>query len=180
MRQRLFYWVPMAIEVKVQIEGLKRLRKQVDRNPALGKAIADAWSTIYRAFTRQRFHKLSRGGGGEWPPLSAATLRARRKGSGQGNAAILRDTGAMLASLQPSLGSGGMLQSTPRPLGFTAFLGGSQSYANGPTLSEVAEYHHTGAGRLPVREILVMPGAETIRTMSRKAQEIAVKFFRNR
>src|SRR4051812_36152391 len=110
----------MALEVKVKIDGLERLRKAVLTNSALGREIANAWSTIYRAFTRQRFVKFSRGGG-NWAPLAQSTLRQRR-GGGEG-AAILRDTGALLASLQPDLGNGGLLQSTPRPLGFTAFLG---------------------------------------------------------
>lgn len=169
----------MAIEVKVEIEGLKRLRKQVDRNPALGKEIANAWSIIYRAFTRQRFHRFSRGGG-DWAPLAESTLKRRRKGSGEGNAAILRDTGAMFAALQPALGSAGLLQSEPRPLGFTAFLGGTQSYANGPTLVEVAEFQHKGGGRLPSREILVQPDVGIIKQMSAKAKQIVAKLLGGR
>lgn len=169
----------MGIEVKVKIDGLDRLKRAALQNPALGREIAGAWSMIYRAFTRQRFYNLSRGGG-EWPPLKASTLRQRRKGKGQGTAAILRDTGALFASLQPDLGTGGLIQSEPRPLGFTAFLGGGQTYKSGPTLSEVATWHHTGKGNLPARTILVQPEMGTIGTMSRKAKEIMVKFMRGR
>lgn len=169
----------MAIEVKVKIDGLARLRKAAFHNPALGREVAGAWSIIYRAFTRMRFFKLSRGGG-DWPPLKASTLRQRRKGKGEGTAAILRDTGALFASLQPDLGTGGLIQSEPRPLGFTAFLGGGQTYQSGPTLAEVATWHHTGAGNLPVREILVQPAPPTIAQMGRKAKEIMVKFLKDR
>ena len=169
----------MAIEVKVKIDGLDRLRKAIQANPALGRDIAAAWSTIYRAFVRQRFVAQSRGGG-EWPPLAASTVARRRKGRGNGSPAILRDTGALLAALQPALGNEGLLQATPRPLGFTATLGGGRSYKNGATLVEVATYHHEGAGRLPARTILVVPKAQTIRTMSAKAKQIMVRFMNGR
>jgi hypothetical protein len=169
----------MAIEVKVSIPGLARLRKAVLNNPALSRAISGAWSTIYRSYVRQRFAKFSRGGG-DWAPLSAATLAGRRKGKGSGNAAILRDTGAMFASLNPSLGSGGLLQSIPRPMGFTAVLGGSQTYKSGPTLTEVASYHHHGDGNLPERVILAQPDRATIANMGEHAHRIMVKFAGNR
>jgi len=169
----------MPIQVRVKIDGLKRLRQQVVNNPALGKAIAGAWSTIYRAFTRQRFYKNSRGGG-DWPPLSQRTIDARRKGKGSGSPAILRDTGTMFAAIQPNLDSNGLLQSRPRPLGFTAFLGGHRTYKDGATLVQVAEFHHKGSGHLPKRTILVIPGANTIKQMATKAKQIALKFMGDR
>ena len=162
----------MAIEVKVAIDGLQRIRKAILNNAPLAREISQAWEIVYRSFVRLRFHKQSRGGG-EWPALKPSTLRRRRK-QGAG-AAILRDTGALFASIQPTLSSGGLLQSEPRPLGFTIFLGGGGTYNNGPTLTEVATYHHEGGGRLPKREILVAPDRETIRKMSQHAHRILVK-----
>jgi hypothetical protein len=103
----------------------------------------------------------------------------RRRGGGQG-AAILRDTGALLASLQPSLGSGSILKTTPRPLGFTAFLGGSGGYSNGPTLTQVAEYHHRGGGNLPSRKILVVPDRATVDSMAAKGKQIIVAALNDR
>lgn len=166
------------MQASVNIEGLKRLRKAVDANPALGRDIAKAWEIIYRSFTRLRFLRLSRsGGGGEWPALKPSTIARRRKGKGKGSAAILRDTGMMFASLQPSLGGNGLLQSEPLPVGFTAFLGGDQQYKNGPTLQQVAVWQHKGAGRLPARPILAVPESSTIAQMSAKAKQIAVKYL---
>lgn len=163
----------MSIGIKIDVEGLKRLRKAIASNPAIGRAIADAWSTIYRGFTRSRFYKFSRGGG-DWPGLKASTLRSRR-GSGVG-AAILRDTNAMFASLQPELGGSGLMQSTPLPgLGFRAVLSSGTTYKSGTTLSDVASFHHHGAGRLPVRRILVAPDRRTIENMSEHGHRIVVK-----
>lgn len=163
----------MAIEVRVKLDGLDRLRRAVLANPALGERIAKAWATIYRGFVRQRFAMQSRGGG-EWPPLAQSTIK-RRRGSGQG-AAILRDTGALFASLQPNLEGAGLLKSSPlKPLGFRATLASSRTYKSGATLQEVAEYHHHGEGRLPERTILVMPPQATIGQMASQAKRIMVK-----
>lgn len=154
----------MSIKVTIKTPGLDRMRKAIKNNPRLSSSIVNAWSIIYRAYIRQRFLRLSRGGG-EWPPLKQSTIKARRKGKGDGSPAILRDTGALMASLQPSLGTGGLIQQTPRPLGFTAFLGGGGTYKSGPTLTQVATWQHEGAGRLPARPILVQPDATTIDRM---------------
>ena len=166
------------IVITVKMPGLDRMRKAIQNNAALSARIAKAWSTIYRAFTRQRFVRLSRGGGGEWKPLAPSTLK-RRRGGGQG-AAILRDTGALLASLQPSLGGGSILKTTPRPLGFTAFLGGGNSYKSGATLSEVAKFHHAGGGNLPSREILIQPDRSTVDTMVQHGKRIITDALNNR
>jgi hypothetical protein len=162
----------MGLEIQVNVGGLEKLRKAVLANPALGRAIAHAWELVYRSFTRLRFAKFSKGGG-DWAPLKPSTLKRRRGGGG--NAAILRDTGAMFASLQPTTDSGSILQSTALPFGLRMDLEGAKSYANGPTLAEVATYHHKGGGRLPAREILVKPDQKTIESMASHAKRIVVK-----
>ena len=161
----------MSIKVTVKVPGIDRMRKALVNNPRLSTSIAKAWSTLYRAFIRQRFHKFSRGGG-DWAPLKASTLKRRRKGKGTGEAAILRDTGALFAALQPTTGFEGLIQSTPRPLGFTAFLGGGKSYKTGATLVQIAEYHHFGEGRLPARAILVQPDITVIDRMGKVGVKI--------
>lgn len=163
----------MAIQVTVKLDGLDRLRKAILGNPALGERIAKAWATIYRAFVRQRFAAQSRGGG-EWAPLALSTIK-RRRGGGQG-AAILRDTGALFASLQPNLEGAGLLKSSPlKPVGFRATLQSARTYKAGATLQEVAEYHHHGEGRLPARTILVAPPQSTIAQMAAHGKRIMVK-----
>src|SRR5690606_2448423 len=103
--------------------------------------------------------------------LKPATI-ARRRGGG-GGAAILRDTGALLASLQPELNQGGLMQTTPlQGIGFRAELSGNGTYASGPTLAEIASYHHHGEGNLPKREILVQPDGQTVQNMVDHAERI--------
>lgn len=166
------------IVVKLKLDGLDRLKKAALSNPALGAAIGNAWSIIYRSFTRMRFYKLSRGGS-EWPALKPSTLKRRRKGGG--GAAILRDTGALFAALQPSLGTGGLLQSTPlKPIGFKGELKSAASYKGGPSLADVASYHHHGEGRLPVREILAQPDEAALRQMKQHGKRIMVKHLGDR
>lgn len=160
--------------VKVSIPGITAMRKAVEGNPRLNAAIANAWSTIYRAFARQRFDKLSKGGsvdGDSWKPLSPVTIKRRRKGRGSGSALVLRDTGAMFAAMQPGT-TGGILQQQNQPLGVTIYLGGGKSYKSGPTLTEVATFHHHGRGRLPAREILAKPSRDIIERMAAVAHQI--------
>jgi len=115
---------------------------------------------------------VRRGGGGEWAPLKESTIKRRRKGKGTGSPAILRDTGALFASLQPGV-SGGLMKSSPlRPSGVKIFLGGAERYSDGTTLEDVATFHHEGKGHLPAREILVQPDAATIKKMGDVAKKI--------
>lgn len=168
----------MSIEIDIELKRLKALRDKVLHNPALAEAISHAWSTVYRAFTRMRYYNQSRGGG-EWPALKPATLK-RRRGGGQG-AAILRDTGAMFAAMQPGLGSGGLMQTHPlKPLGFVAELSGGGTYDSGISLVEVASHHHHGRGNLPERKILVKPDLETIKQMADHGHRIVVKHMGER
>lgn len=41
---------------------------------------------------------------GRWKPLSASTIRMRRKGKGKGSARILQDTGSLRNSVMPGIG----------------------------------------------------------------------------
>ena len=162
-------------------------------------AIQDAfkqWALRYRSAMQLRFNTNSRGGG-EWPPLKAATIKARQrmpitrlrrafaagdidettfnkrlksarsrvKRSMQtgGAVSILRDTGLLFNTLSPAF------QNLPGqvehliPKGIEVGIGGPASHGVGPaTIGDIATYHHTGAGNLPERTILVQPPAQTI------------------
>lgn len=161
------------IKVTVEVPGLTKIRQAVLDSPQLAKDIVGVWKQIYRSFIRQRFVSFSRGGG-DWPPLKPSTLAKRRKGKGSGTAAILRDTGLLFASLQPGVEGTGLLQATDRPLGFTAFMDSKQTYAKGGgvSLGDVANFHQTGAGRLPVRKIIDVPDRDTVAQMGEKAHKI--------
>lgn len=167
----------MGIRVEVKMPGIDRMLKIV-ADQKIGERVANAWVTIYRSFVRQRFARLSRGGG-EWAPLKPSTIKRRRGGGG--NAAILRDTGAMFAGLQPSLGGSSLLKSSPlKPVGFVATLESARQYKSGAGLADVAGYHHHGEGNLPARPILVQPPASTVNQMATKGQEIIAKALNDR
>lgn len=77
--------------------------------------------------------------------------------------AILRDTGSLFNALAPTL--------TPPPGSINKFIpggievgygGGSGHPSGGVTIAELAYWHQTGAGNLPVRQIIVDPDAETL------------------
>jgi hypothetical protein len=160
----------MDIRVTVDTAGLKKMRRTLTNNPRLVDVVLRDWLTIFRAYIRQRFYSQSRGAG-EWPPLAAVTLR-RRRGRGVG-AAILRDTGALFAATQPSLGNGAALiqERNRRFLGFTAELN------NGTQLGAIAGYHQDGEGRLPVRRILVDPPQNILNKMAAAAKKRLVEFL---
>jgi len=151
------------------------------------------WGVRYLAFTRRRFNRLSRSGGGGWPPLAASTIRSRRgptrrkarkgsatkttaRGSAK-NVSILRDTGTLFNAL--TIGMPGNL--------YRRFSGGIDVGFGGPsrhkkgnaTIRDIAEFHQKGAGNLPRREILVQPDGATVRgmlsDMRRAAKALGIK-----
>lgn len=158
------FFVDEMIRTVVNITGLMRHRDKILKDKSLNDDILTAWELIYRAFTRQEFYKNSRGGG-DWAPLRPSTLR-RRRGRGV-NAAILRDTGALFASVQPT--SGGLLKSTRGQLRFTAVL------SNTTQLGRIAQYHQEGNRRLPIRLILRSPPVRIIRKMMEVGKQLLRK-----
>jgi hypothetical protein len=168
-----------TVSVTMKTPGLDRMIRQLANTDKAWGEIADAWSILYRSFVRQRFAKFAKGGG-DWPPLAPATIKRRRQGKKAGRAPeILRDTGAMFAALQPGI-SGGILQQSVRTFGMKIFLGGGRAYKSGPTLSQVAVFHHRGSGRLPKREILVVPDANTQKKMAEVGKKIFVRHINER
>jgi phage gpG-like protein len=150
------------IQVRVNIQGIQRLRKRLTQNPSLMQKVREAWLLLFRSFSRLRFDRFSKGGG-DWPRLAASTLRRRRRGR---NAAILRDTGRLFASFNPSLGDQGSIRSLDKPLGVEVFLGGTP-------LSTIASYHDAGnPPHLPQRELLVMPPQSELDKMAAVAKKI--------
>lgn len=162
-----------TVQVTVTTPGLTKMLRMLNNPQATSEEIAAAWSILYQSFCRARFATFSRGGG-DWAPLSPATIKRRRKGKAGVADAILRDTGALFASLLPAV-QGGILQSQVKTFGLRIILGGGRSYKNGPTLSQVASFHHRGDGHLPAREILVAPDSATITKMAAVAKKIVVR-----
>lgn len=160
----------------------------------------------YEAFTRRRFNQYSRGGG-DWAPLSISTIRARNarlanvprrrakqtnagfsslaRSRGRGGAAlvaapggarvsILRDTGTLFTAL--TIGATGN-DTRDIPNGITYGLGGPARHPGGPTIVQIATWHHQGAGHNPRRQIIVDPDQPTLRRMAGDIGEGVRKCF---
>jgi hypothetical protein len=86
---------------------------------------------------------------------------------------ILRDTGVLMNALQPtaSLRPGGIEDHQVN--GVAVGYGGPAPHPGrrGPTIAQIAQWHDTGAGRLPRREIIVAPDARTLDLMRRDLEE---------
>lgn len=148
--------------VTVDLEDLKRFKRDIDTqlNGAPGP-VYDAvtrWAFRYRAFAQDRFDQYSKGAG-DWPAHAESTLRARRKGKGQGTPALLRDLGLLFAVLNPVFtGQPGALEERIE-FGIRVGFGGNARHGDGgeATIADIASFHQTGAGVVPVREIIVSP-----------------------
>ena len=118
-------------------------------------------------------------GGGNWKPLSARTIKGRRKGSGKGklkgtgnrNVAILRDTGTLFNALDPVGNRPGSLEKETK-FGILVGFGGTKSHkkAKGRTIASIAEIHQEGKGKIPKREIIVDPSLSVLTAMKKDAE----------
>ena len=180
----------MGVNVRVRIQPLKRFSAAVRRGLRTPEGpCRDAftqWQALYVGYLRQRFVRLSRGGGGgEWPGLKQSTINQRRHGhrggykrgtrararaaaSGGGQVAILRDTGILFATLEPMLGAVPGKVARHIPYGIQAGIGGPARHPGGrATIADIAFFHQTGAGNLPERKIIVDPPRAVIARMER-------------
>lgn len=154
-----------ATKAKVRIDT-RKLRKfrqalkadlsQRGRGP-IGQVLGQQWPRTYLDFTRERYAKLSPGGG-EWKDLAAETLRRRRK-RGNYSDAILYDRGYLYGATFPGR-TGSLIARLVR--GVRVGIEGA--------LGRIAEIQHFGAvvprdnggtSVIPPRTILVFPNDAT-------------------
>ncbi len=125
------------------------------------------WAARYRADMQDRFDRFSKGGG-DWAPL-----KHKRKRGAKNRASILRDTGILFSVLNPTFrGQPGAVEDGI-PFGVEVGFGGPRTYPSGkgPTVADIAFWHHTGAGRLPKRTILVEPSRQVVAGMVKDAEK---------
>ena len=151
------------------------------------RAVFKQWAARYSAYTRRRFNRLSRGGGGEWKPLAPSTVARRRKGRKSsrtasrsrgrragtttlGGAQILTDTGTLKRAL--TIGAQGNLVKFIKGGVRYGFNDARHPNAKRATLAQIAGFHNTGGrrGRPPRRVILAEPDATTRLGMMRDLQ----------
>lgn len=166
---------PIGGNVKIDLSRLDRYKSTVAvdmRGPGQGpvRSAMRQWAQRYLGFAQERFDELSRGGGGAWPPLSAATIKARRapaRGNSQAKravgrvASILRNTGRLFAALTPGFGSKPGQLNEDIPFGVKVGYGGPASHGDDKlSIADIASIHQHGLGAVPVREIIVNPTAQ--------------------
>lgn len=187
--------------VKVDLKSLSGFKDRINRDLRSGGQVAGGspinnaikqWGTRYRSFIQERFLIFSRGGG-NWPPLKPSTIRARmrrRKGMRKGKrgsykgvitAAILRDTGQLYQALSPEFtGKPGAIEQAI-PFGVRVGYGGpgmyTKKYGGVATIADIANFHQTGAGHLPKREIIVPPDRHTTELMAEDMQRALNKMI---
>jgi hypothetical protein len=162
--------IPKAT-VTFSVNGINAFQKamKAGKSPAITKTLKQ-WGVRYRGWITKRFILYSKGGG-DWKPLSPATIARRRKGKGKSSLiAILRDTGQLLQALAPMLGQPGQLE---RHEGFSVVLGVDDSamhMGSSVTIGDIAAFHNYGMGHNPVRLILAMPDNELLNKMAQDAE----------
>ena len=163
----------------INVRGMKRMEQKIRdglRSP-VPSPINDAfkqWSFRYRSAMRERYDRFSKGGG-NWPPLKAATIARRRHGkggrfqrggkalaravsSGGGSVSILRDTGTMFMVFSPIFKHLAGQYEKRVPFGIVVGYGGSERHPEGKmTVARLAEIHHKGLGHNPKRTLLIDP-----------------------
>lgn len=118
---------------------------------------------VYRSLMSKRF-KLFADGGGNWKPLSPATIKKRRHGKGGGNDKILIDTAGLVKAVGAMTGVGvrNTVHGNYISVGFSDDIHDEQS---GETYQDIANFQHAGGTtmidgrevRVPARRILTMP-----------------------
>lgn len=165
--------------VIIRLKGLKQFKSDVTQNQSEGpiRTAIRQWGFRYRGAMQERFVKFSRGGG-NWPPLKYKRKRGERK-----RAAILRDTNTMFGALNPAFISAPGQYQEDISWGIKVGYGGPSGYVKGKsaaTVADVAEFHQTGAGHLPVRKTIVIPEPRVINSMANDMQRALIKLGKQR
>lgn len=128
-------------------------RALAGNNPATAPFVK-AYDMIEREYTKfvlRRFDKFS-SGGGDWPPLSEATIAAKK------SSAILVDTRLMRLGLGAN--GIGLVAKTSVSKGVSLQMGFTNTSTHAKanmSIADLAAIHHLGLGRAPRRTILALP-----------------------
>lgn len=169
------------------MSGLKRLTRQIrggvrGTSPGPIDTMLKRWGVRYLTFARRRYLRLARGGG-EWPPLKAATearrkrpARHRRKKQKRRHS-ILINTMTLLGALQ--VGAPGN-EFRRLPGAIKCGFGGNQKHPEGrASIADIGRFHDQGLGNLPQRQIIVEPDEQTKSGMREDAKRCGQELLRS-
>ena len=155
--------------IKIDYSRIFSIKKEIDikNQGSLGNGEFDKvlkkWSARYVDFTKRRYKEQS-GGGGEWPKLKRKRKRGKKK-----SAKILIDTGTLMRAITPKISTSGAWITRKIQQGKSTILrigyGAQGKHPSGVGLQEIAHFHQTGAGNLPIRQIIVTPSTEIVEAM---------------
>lgn len=168
----------LGLTVTLNLYKLRGLRPALEADLRLSgngpiRAALHEWAAILGRFLTARWERFSFGGG-NWRKLRPATLK-RKERLGQ-LLLILRATDQTFESFAPELARKPGRVTEDVPFGVRVGFGGGMQYPHsrgGPTMAQIARWHQTGAGHLPVRKIIVPPDQATVNEM-REAMQAAV------
>lgn len=164
----------ISATVNIKLSALRKFKEQIAKGEGPVKKGLKQWAAIYRSFLQLRYDRFSKGGG-NWPPLSEATIARRRKGKGKRRVSILVDTGTLKAALNPTFsGRPGSIENYTK-FGVEVGYGGNDVHPGGDlTIADIASFHQHGGPNLPQRMIIVPPDKPTLERM-RVVMENALK-----
>jgi len=167
------------------------------------------WAVRYRRFTRREFLTASRGGGRWDPLAASTIRRRRHGGgavnangkikrisgggkrgvraqrkalaSGGGQVAILRDLGKLYDATDPVFSNAPGAWEKLVQNGIEVGFGGPAKHPNGSaTIADIAAFHQFGnEPKMPAREILLDPDAQTMQGMEGDAERAMAALIRD-
>ena len=149
---------------------LKDLLRFAEDKALLEKCL-NTIAAVYRSQMLKRYERFA-AGGGDWKPLSKATIQRRRKGKGTGSDRILIDTAGLLHAVgtMTHVGAKNTINGSYITVGFS-----SASHDGGETYNTIAALHQNGGWTIiggkkvfvPQRKILVPPDNEQRQLLTR-------------
>jgi hypothetical protein len=158
------------METTVRIsDRLERILHIAENNAVMEDALNEVASE-YRTMMMKRYKAYSRGGG-DWKPLSPATIARRRKGKGKGSDKILIDTGGLIQAVgvMTHVGAENKIDGTHITIGFS-----DRAHEGGDTYNQIASWHQNG---VPQRKILVEPDAGQTKKLERIATKVIQEYI---
>lgn len=159
--------------VNLNLNPLRKYRATLRDELMHGKASDNLLMTFgrrYLAYLRDRF-RIFRAGGGDWPPLSPATLKQHRPRLG-----MLAVTGAVFNALRPGQ-PGNLFQRIN--YGIRVGFGGAAKHPEADaTIAQVAIWHDQGTANIPQRRIIVPPDGLLVALMRSDAKRFVEKLMK--
>ncbi len=146
----------MQAKVTIDLTGLKRFQSGLRSSPVMNKMTLK-WAKQYNQFMVSRFKKFSRGGG-NWPKLKQSTIARKIANKSR----ILVELGDLLSTLSATVNLNSQVNNLSVTAGIRPGVGHTRSSMS---LQDLVAAHQTGAGNLPVREVVVFPPATVIKKM---------------